>query len=70
MHASLNPPTFSLKSVSAAQIGGIMREFPNTADSFIAEARLALLQAPEPHRCGAARRYAWHAGGTYVERLN
>eukprot|EP00969_Alexandrium_andersonii_P232388 10260846-Alexandrium_andersonii.AAC.1 len=34
------------------------------------EAKFALLQVPEPHRCGAARHYAWHAGKTYAERLN
>eukprot|EP00969_Alexandrium_andersonii_P341538 15096874-Alexandrium_andersonii.AAC.1 len=34
------------------------------------EARLALLHVPEPHRCEAARHYAWHGGRTHLERLN
>eukprot|EP00969_Alexandrium_andersonii_P160621 7097238-Alexandrium_andersonii.AAC.1 len=47
-----------------------MREFPRAADSLHMDAKLALLQVPAPHRCEAARRYAWHAGRTYLERLN
>eukprot|EP00969_Alexandrium_andersonii_P289548 12798060-Alexandrium_andersonii.AAC.1 len=56
--------------MTPADSGWFMREFPNTADSLLMEAKLALLQVPVPYRCDAARHYAWHGGGTYLERLN
>eukprot|EP00969_Alexandrium_andersonii_P205463 9078926-Alexandrium_andersonii.AAC.1 len=47
-----------------------MREFPRAADVLLMDAEMALLHVPAPHRCEAARRYAWHAGRADQERLN
>eukprot|EP00969_Alexandrium_andersonii_P068269 3011085-Alexandrium_andersonii.AAC.1 len=56
--------------MTPAESGWFTREYPHTADSLLMDAKLALLQVPAPHRCEAARRYAWHGGRTYLERLS
>eukprot|EP00969_Alexandrium_andersonii_P065327 2878254-Alexandrium_andersonii.AAC.1 len=48
--------------MTPADSGWFTRGYPHTAEFLLMDAKLALLQAPAPHRCEAARHYAWRGG--------